>query len=504
MKKPVVLIIMDGLALTQPSEGNAVTLAQTPNLDRLKATYPYQTLRADGLNVGLPEGQMGNSEVGHLNLGGGRIVYQSLTRIHKAIKDGEFFTNEAYLNAMAHVKKQGSKLHLMGLLSDGGVHSHIDHFKAMIQLAKAQGLEQVYVHAFLDGRDVPPRSALTYFEDLEQFMQEEAFGVIASVHGRYYAMDRDKNWVRTQKSYDLLTRGQGLKATSAKAGVKASYEQDINDEFVHPFLIDPKGLVEDQDGVIFMNFRPDRAIQMSLALTNPGVTEIQDPVPFTHLHYVSTMHYSFEVKGSIAFALQSLDNMYGDVVSQAGLKQLRIAETEKYAHVTFFFDGGTDKTIEGSERILVASPKVPTYDLQPEMSAYEVTDKVLEALDRNHFDTIILNFANPDMVGHTGDIPATIKAVETVDACVGKVTDKVLELGGVTIVTADHGNAEKMLDDHGGVHTAHTTNPVPIIITDPTITLREGGILGDIAPTMLEYLGVKQPAEMTGQTLLKK
>ncbi len=504
MKKPVVLIIMDGLALTQPSEGNAVTLAQTPNLDRLKATYPYQTLRADGLNVGLPEGQMGNSEVGHLNLGGGRIVYQSLTRIHKAIKDGEFFTNEAYLNAMAHVKKQGSKLHLMGLLSDGGVHSHIDHFKAMIQLAKAQGLEQVYVHAFLDGRDVPPRSALTYFEDLEQFMQEEAFGVIASVHGRYYAMDRDKNWVRTQKSYDLLTRGQGLKATSAKAGVKASYEQDINDEFVHPFLIDPKGLVEDQDGVIFMNFRPDRAIQMSLALTNPGVTEIQDPVPFTNLHYVSTMHYSFEVKGSIAFALQSLDNMYGDVVSQAGLKQLRIAETEKYAHVTFFFDGGTDKTIEGSERILVASPKVPTYDLQPEMSAYEVTDKVLEALDRNHFDTIILNFANPDMVGHTGDIPATIKAVETVDACVGKVTDKVLELGGVTIVTADHGNAEKMLDDHGGVHTAHTTNPVPIIITDPTITLREGGILGDIAPTMLEYLGVKQPAEMTGQTLLKK
>lgn len=504
MKKPVVLIIMDGLALTEPSEGNAVTLASTPNLDRLKETYPYQTLRADGLNVGLPEGQMGNSEVGHLNLGGGRIVYQSLTRIHKAIKDGEFFTNEAYLNAMAHAKTHGSKLHLMGLLSDGGVHSHIDHYKAMIQLAKGQGLKQVYIHAFLDGRDVPPRSALVYFEELEQFMSDEQMGVIASVHGRYYAMDRDKNWTRTQKSYDLLTRGQGLSASSAKEGVEASYLKDINDEFVDPFLIDKDGLVEDKDAVIFMNFRPDRAIQMSLALTNPGVTEIQNPVAFTNLHYVSTMHYSFDVKGSIAFALQSLDNMCGEVISKAGLKQLRIAETEKYAHVTFFFDGGADKTIEGSERILVASPKVATYDMQPEMSAYEVTDKVLEALGRNHFDTVILNFANPDMVGHTGDIPATIKAVETVDACVGKITDKVLELGGVTIVTADHGNAEKMLDDEGGIHTAHTTNPVPIIITDPTITIREGGILGDIAPTMLDYLGVEKPVEMTGQTLLKK
>ncbi len=504
MKKPVVLIIMDGLALADATEGNAVTLAKTPNLDRLKETFPYQTLRADGLNVGLPEGQMGNSEVGHLNLGGGRIVYQSLTRIHKAIKDGEFFKNEAYLKAIRHAKQHGSKLHLMGLLSDGGVHSHITHFKAMLELAKQEGLESVYIHAFLDGRDVPPRSALTYFDDLEAFMTNEAIGSIASVHGRYYAMDRDKNWVRTQESYDLLTRGKGPKALSATEGVKASYEAEINDEFVHPFLIDDSGLVEDDDAVIFMNFRPDRAIQMSLALTNPGVTDIKEPVPFNNLHYVSTMHYSFDVKGSIAFGLQSLENMYGDVISNAGLKQLRIAETEKYAHVTFFFDGGTDKEIEGSERILVNSPKVATYDMQPEMSAYDVTEKVLEALDRKHFDTVILNFANPDMVGHTGDIPATIKAVETVDACVGKVTQKVLDLGGVTIVTADHGNAEQMIDAKGGIHTAHTTNPVPIIITDPSIKIREGGILGDIAPTMLEFLGVKQPPEMTGKSLLEK
>jgi len=504
MKKPVALIIMDGLGLEMESEGNAVSLAKKPNLDRLMKEYPTSSLNASGMAVGLPEGQMGNSEVGHLNLGGGRIVYQSLTRIHKAIDDGSFFENEAYLNALSHAKENQSKLHLMGLLSDGGVHSHIDHYKAMLDFAKKEGVKDVYVHAFLDGRDVPPQSAVDYIAELEAYMTKINFGKVASVHGRYYAMDRDRNWERTQKAYDILTKAEGKKANSAAEGIKASYEDGVVDEFVLPFSVDAQGTVEDNDAIIFMNFRPDRAIQISTALTNPEASGLVSKNEFNNLHFVSTMHYSELVKGTIAFSLQELNNMYGEVVSQAGLKQLRIAETEKYAHVTFFFDGGMDKEIKGSKRVLVPSPKVATYDMKPEMSAYEVTEKVLEELENDTPDTIILNFANCDMVGHTGVISAAVKAVEVTDECVGKVVEKIESMGGVALITADHGNAEKMLDPEGGIHTAHTTSKVPIIVTDKNATLREDGILGDLAPTMLEYLEVEKPSEMTGKSLIKK
>jgi 2,3-bisphosphoglycerate-independent phosphoglycerate mutase len=504
MKKPVVLIIMDGLGLAEASSGNAVSLAKKPVLDQLFKTYPNKTLKASGMDVGLPDGQMGNSEVGHLNIGGGRIVYQSLTRIHKAISDGSFFENEAYLNAMNHVKEETSSLHIMGLLSDGGVHSHINHFKAMLDFAKKEGVKQVYVHAFLDGRDVPPQSAISYTDELEAHMKTVGYGSIASVHGRYYAMDRDKNFNRTKLAYDILVHGKGKHAKSAKDGIQSSYDDGVVDEFVVPFMVNEEATIKANDAVIFMNFRPDRAIQLSTALTNHTLAPIEGAKALDNLHFVSTMHYSENVKGSIAFNLQTLDNMYGEVVSKAGLKQLRIAETEKYAHVTFFFDGGEDKEIEGSTRVLVNSPKVATYDMQPEMSAYEVTEKVLEELDKDIHDTVILNFANCDMVGHTGVISAAVKAVETVDACVGKVVEKTLALGGVALITADHGNAEKMLDENGGIHTAHTTSLVPIIITDKSIEIREDGILGDLAPTMLEYLNLDKPKEMTGNSLIKK
>ncbi len=504
MKKPIVLIIMDGIGLTEPSASNAVTLAKTPVLERLMKEYPHNTLTASGLAVGLPEGQMGNSEVGHLNIGGGRIVYQSLTRIHKAIDEGEFFENPAYLKAMAHVKQAGSKLHVMGLLSDGGVHSHIDHFKALIGMAKKEGVSSLYVHAFLDGRDVPPQSGIGYLETLEVAMTELTLGKIATVHGRYYAMDRDHRYERTGLSYDLLTAFKGETFKSAVKGVEASYQKGVTDEFVVPFGIDSAGIIEDNDAVIFLNFRPDRAIQLSVALTAPEKSGVTHAKSFKNLNFVSTMHYSFDVKGEIAFELQTLDNMFGDVVAAAGLKQLRVAETEKYPHVTFFFDGGVDKEIKGSTRIMVNSPKVATYDLQPEMSAFEVTEKVLAALEEDTYDTVILNYANGDMVGHTGVISAAVKAVETVDTCVGQVVAKVLEKGGIAIVTADHGNAEKMRSEDGEPHTAHTTNLVPVIITDPSITIRDGGILGDLTPTMLDYLGVNKPKEMTGESLILK
>ena len=502
MKRPVALIVMDGIGLEEEGKGNAVTLANTPNLDRLMKKYPTTALRASGEAVGLPEGQMGNSEVGHMNIGAGRTVYQSLTRINKAIKDGSFFENEAYKNAMTHVKDNGSKLHIMGLLSDGGVHSHIKHYKAMLDLAKDEGVKEVYVHAFLDGRDVPPESAVTYLEDLEKHMEEIGLGTIASVHGRYYAMDRDKRWERIKKAYDVLTEAEGDQAESAVEGVKASYEKGVQDEFVIPFSIDPDGVIKDNDAIVFMNFRPDRAIQIGTTLTNPKKSGLEDAKTFHNLHFVSTMHYSENIKGEIAFGAQKLDDMYGDVISREGLKQLRIAETEKYAHVTFFFDGGKDREIEGSTRIMVNSPKVATYEMQPEMSAYEVTDKVLEELEKDAHDTIVLNYANGDMVGHTGDIEAAIKAVETTDDCVGKVVEKLEQMGGVALVTADHGNAEKMLDPEGGVHTAHTSSLVPLFITDESVTLRESGILGDLVPTMLEYLGVEKPKAMTGQSLI--
>ena len=504
MKKPVVLIIMDGFGLSDEKKGNAISMAKTPNLDLLMQEYPTSYLNASGLAVGLPDGQMGNSEVGHLNLGAGRIVYQSLTRINKAISDGSFFENEAYLKACTNAKENNSKLHIMGLLSDGGVHSHIEHIKAFFKLAKEQGVKEAYFHAFLDGRDTPPNSGLEYVKDLEAYMAEISYGKIASIGGRFHGMDRDNIWERVQTHYDVITGKTKNTKKSAVEGLQASYDEKVFDEFVIPFNVEPNGIVEDKDSVIFANFRPDRAIQISTALSNPEATGIDASNGPHDIFFVSTMDYSVKVKGEIAFGLQVLENLYGDVISKAGKTQLRIAETQKYAHVTFFFDGGKDKEIPGSKRVLVNSPKIATFDMMPEMSAYEVTDKVLEEVDQGKFDTIVLNFANCDMVGHTGIIPAAIKAVEVVDECVGKVVDAVLDMGGVALVTADHGNAEKMLDENGNPFTAHTTNIVPLIITDKAITIREGGILADIAPTMLDYLGIQKPSEMTGETLLKK
>ena len=504
MKKPVILIIMDGFGLRDSDTGNAIHMAKTPNIELLMKEYPTSHLNASGLSVGLPDGQMGNSEVGHLNLGAGRIVYQSLTRINKAIKEGTFFENEAYLNAINKVLENDSKLHIMGLLSDGGVHSHIEHIKAFFTLAKDKGVKEAYFHAFLDGRDTPPDSGVSYLTDLQNYMAEINFGKIGSVGGRYYGMDRDKNWDRVQVHYDVLTQAKGPHYDSAVEGLKASYDQNVYDEFVIPFNVEERGVIEDKDSVIFANFRPDRAIQISTALSNPSAAGLDSTNGPKDLTYVSTMLYSDNVKGEIAFPLKRLTNMYGDVISNEGKTQLRIAETEKYAHVTFFFDGGEDKEIKNSERVLVNSPKVATYDLQPEMSAYEVTDKILDEIAQEKHDTIILNFANCDMVGHTGVIPAAVKAVETVDECVGKVVDAILDKGGVALITADHGNAEKMLDENGNPFTAHTTSIVPLIITDKAIEIREGGILADVAPTMLEYLHIEKPEEMTGTSLLKK
>ncbi|OQX93155.1 MAG: phosphoglycerate mutase (2,3-diphosphoglycerate-independent) [Tenericutes bacterium 4572_104] len=506
MKRPVVLIIMDGIGIAKKSSGNAYTLAKHPNLDRLFKEYPNIQIEASGEAVGLPEGQMGNSEVGHMNIGAGRVVYQSLTRINKAVKDGELSKNKAYAHAFNNAIKNNSKLHLFGLLSNGGVHSHIDHFKAMLKAAKEAGVKRTYIHAFLDGRDVGPHTGVSFIEELESFMEEINYGKIATVSGRYYAMDRDKNWDRIQKAYDSMSFGKAPHKASAVEGVEESYKNDITDEFVLPFVVDDSGLIESNDSIIFMNFRPDRAIQISTAYSNPEalVGKLNTENGPKNITYVSTMKYADSVKGEVAFDLNNLTNMFGDYVSKKGLHQLRIAETEKYAHVTFFFDGGVDKEIKNAKRVLIPSPKVPTYDLQPEMSAYLITESLMKELDSLEHDVVILNFANGDMVGHTGVIPAAVKAVETVDECVGKVVDKVLSLGGVCLITADHGNCEKMLTEDNKPFTAHTTNPVPFIVTDKEITLREiGGKLGDIAPTMLKLLNLEQPKEMTGESLIE-
>ncbi|MDF2700269.1 MAG: 2,3-bisphosphoglycerate-independent phosphoglycerate mutase [Haloplasmataceae bacterium] len=512
-KNLVALIILDGFAYGPKYAGNAVELAKKPNFDKYLKSYPNGTLEASGEAVGLPEGQMGNSEVGHLNLGAGRIVYQSLTRLNLAIKTGEFYQNEKFLNVIKHVKENNKKLHIFGLLSDGGVHSHINHIIALIELAKRNNVEKVYVHAFLDGRDVAPKSSVTFVEQLESAMAKIGVGKIGTVAGRFYAMDRDKDYDRTQLAYDALTINKGLQYDSAKAGIEASYSKDVLDEFVLPFIVDEDSMVEDHDAVIFANFRPDRAIQIATAISNPenvakyskaGKAVLDASRGPRKVQLVSFMHYAESVKGEIAYGLQDLSNTLGEVLSKEGLKQLRIAETQKYAHVTFFFDGGLDKEISGSKRVLIESPKVETFDLKPEMSAYEVTEAVLNEIETDTPNVIVLNFANCDMVGHTGNIPAATKAVETVDACLGKVVHAILAKGGVALITADHGNAEKMIDENGEPFTAHTTNPVPIIITEKGIEIRQGGNLGDLAPTMLEFLGVKQPVEMTGVSLIKK
>ncbi|MDD3122158.1 MAG: 2,3-bisphosphoglycerate-independent phosphoglycerate mutase [Candidatus Izemoplasmatales bacterium] len=503
MKKPVVLIVMDGVAYADSSKGNAFALAKKPHLDLLFQEFPSTVLEASGEAVGLPEGQMGNSEVGHMNLGAGRVVYQSLTRVNVSIKDGSFYSNPAYTHAFEHSKENNSKLHIFALLSDGGVHSHIRHIKEIFKSAKMNNVKEAYFHAFLDGRDVPPASAITYVKDLESFFTEIDFGSIATVSGRFYVMDRDKNWNRVQLAYDSMTFGKAPHFESAEVGIQASYIEGIQDEFVKPFVVNDKGLVQTNDSIIFMNFRPDRAIEIGTAYTNPTAAPLLDTTfgP-TNIFFVSTMKYSDLIKGEVAFELNDLTNTFGDYVSSLGLKQLRIAETEKYAHVTFFFDGGVDKEIVGAKRVLIPSPKVETYDLLPEMSAYLVTDSLIEELDTRTYDTVVLNFANGDMVGHTGIIPAAIKAVETVDECVGRVVDKVLELDGIAIITSDHGNCEKMLDEDNHPFTAHTTNLVPLIITKKGLKLREDGNLGDIAPTMLELMGLPKPKEMTGTTLI--
>jgi len=504
LKKPVVLIIMDGIGIAEAGPGNAFSLAKKPNLDNLFAKYPHTLLDASGEAVGLPEGQMGNSEVGHMNIGAGRVVYQSLTRVNKAAKERMFKTNNAYLAAFKNTMKHNSKLHLFGLLSDGGVHSHILHFKEMLKTAKEVGVEKTYVHAFLDGRDVGPQSAVGFIDDLENYMKEINYGAIATVSGRYYAMDRDKNWDRIQKAYDAMTCGLGQHFTKARDGVLASYRAGVNDEFVIPFIVNEDGLIKDNDSIIFMNFRPDRAIQISTAYSNPkALPDLNTKSGPKNIMFISTMKYADSVTGEIAFELNDLSDMFGDYIAEKGLNQLRIAETEKYAHVTFFFDGGVDKQIKNAKRVLIPSPKVPTYDLKPEMSAYEITEAVIKELDSRIHDVVILNFANGDMVGHTGVIPAAVKAVEAVDDCVGRVVKKIQEVGGIALITADHGNCEKMLDTDGTIFTAHTTNLVPFLVTDEKVKLREHGSLGDIAPTMLKLLNLEQPHAMTGVSIIE-
>lgn len=505
-KSPVALIILDGFGLRDEQLGNAVVQANKPNYELLWNNYPHSTLTACGEAVGLPDGQMGNSEVGHLNIGAGRIVYQSLTRINKSIREADFFDNAALLRAVAHAKEQQTALHVMGLLSDGGVHSHYEHMFALLRLAKLNGIEKVFIHGFLDGRDVGPQTALKYIEQTEKVMKEIGVGKFASISGRYYAMDRDKRWDRVEKAYRAIVEGVALTAATPTAGVLASYEREIHDEFVVPFVIEelgkPVATVEDGDAVIFFNFRPDRAIQLSRVLTDPAFDGF-DPgeKKFTNLKFVTFTHYSDDVLADVAYGNENLENTLGEVLSRNGLTQLRIAETEKYPHVTFFMSGGREETFEGEDRILIASPKVATYDLKPEMSAFEVTEALIEGIQADRYDAIILNFANPDMVGHSGMLEPTIKAIETVDLCLGKIIDALLIKGGTAIVTADHGNADEVTTSDGAPMTAHTTNPVPVIVTNPDLELREGGILADLAPTMLKLLKLEQPVEMTGKPL---
>lgn len=507
-KSPVALIILDGFGLRHEKFGNAVAQAKKPNFDRYWDTYPNATLTASGEAVGLPDGQMGNSEVGHLNIGAGRIVYQSLTRIHKSIREGEFFLEPKLLAAIAHVKQTGGKLHLMGLLSDGGVHSHYSHLFALLKLAKDQGLSQVFVHGFLDGRDVGPRTAVGYVEETEKQMRELGIGKFASISGRYYAMDRDRRWDRVELAYKVLVDGVGRTAETATEGILASYEEDVADEFVVPFVIEedekPVATIDTGDAVIFFNFRPDRAIQLSMALNTPGFDSfpLSEKHP-TNLKFVTFTHYSDDVVSDVVFEKENLSNTVGEVLANHHKTQLRIAETEKYPHVTFFMSGSREETFPGEKRILINSPKVATYDLQPEMSAYEVTDALLKEIADDNFDAIILNFANPDMVGHSGMLEPTIKAIEAVDTCLGKIVDAIIAKGGYAIITADHGNSDEVITMEGKPMTAHTTNPVPVIVTKKDVSLRSDGILADLAPTMLHLLGIETPPEMTGKTLIE-
>ncbi|MFD3155869.1 2,3-bisphosphoglycerate-independent phosphoglycerate mutase [Haloimpatiens sp. FM7330] len=507
-KKPVMLMILDGFGISDHEDGNAIKAANTSNFDRLYSNYPHTQLKASGLSVGLPEGQMGNSEVGHLNIGAGRIVYQELTRITKEANEGKFAENEAFINVIEKALNNNSSLHLLGLLSDGGVHSHIEHLKGLLKLAKDKGMKKVYVHAFLDGRDVPPTSAKQYINEIEEYMNEIGVGKLATVSGRYYAMDRDNRWERVELAYNALVLGNGEKAGSAIEAVEKSYHDNKTDEFVLPTVIlengEPTAKIENKDSIIFFNFRPDRARELTRAINDREFTGFKRET--LDLNYVCMTQYDKTIENvTVAYKPQKLANTLGEYVSGLGKSQLRIAETEKYAHVTFFFNGGVEAPNKNEERALIPSPKVATYDLQPEMSAYEVTDELLSRIDSDKYDLIILNYANPDMVGHTGVMEAAKKAVETVDKCLQKVVDKMLEKDGTVFITADHGNSEQMIDySTGKPMTAHTTSPVPFVyVSKDAKELKDGGKLADIAPTMLKVMGLEKPKEMTGENLIK-
>ncbi|MGL4663278.1 MAG: 2,3-bisphosphoglycerate-independent phosphoglycerate mutase [Culicoidibacterales bacterium] len=505
-KTPYLLCILDGVAIRDEEYGNAFKQAHKPNFDRYWATYPHTLAHAAGGRVGLPDGQMGNSEVGHMNIGAGRVVYQSLTLINKMIETGEFFDNEKLLHAVKNAKENGKKLHIYGLLSDGGVHSHMLHTFALLELAKKENFADVYVHAFLDGRDVEPDSAVRYVAALEAKMKELGVGQLATVAGRYYAMDRDKRWERVELAYNTIVDGDGPVFEDAVTYIKGQYAEGVYDEFVIPAVhsgVD--GKLQDGDSVVFTNFRPDRAIQLASVLTNADYESFTPNRRPQDLTFVCMMKYADTVKNTeIAFALQKLTNVFGDVIAANGLTQLRIAETEKYPHVTFFFDGGVEKEIPGADRILIPSPKVATYDLKPEMSAYEVKAALVEAIKADKYDAIILNFANPDMVGHSGMLEPTKKAVEAVDECLGEVVDLIIEKGGVAIITADHGNSDEVTTMEGQPMTAHTTRDVPVIVTKQGVSLREDGAICDLIPTMLDVMGVEKPVEMTGESFIVK
>ena len=510
MKKPIVLTIMDGFGFNDEKIGNAIEAANTPRLDKIFSECPTTQIGASGMDVGLPDGQMGNSEVGHTNIGAGRVVYQELTRITKAIEDGDFFENDAFLKAVDNCKAKDSALHLMGLLSDGGVHSHIEHLYGLVKLAKKSGIERVYIHALLDGRDVPPASAADFIDALNAKLEEIGCGKLATVLGRFYGMDRDNRWERVEKAYAALVYGEGIKTDDAAAAVRHSYTvkdeegKFITDEFVIPTVVDGTERIKSGDSVIFFNFRPDRAREITRTFVDDEFTGFERKGGRQDVFYVCMTQYDASMPNvTVAFKPQSLENTLGEFLAKNGMMQLRIAETEKYAHVTFFFNGGREVMFDGEDRILVNSPKVATYDLQPEMSAVQVCDKVCEAIESGKYDVVILNFANCDMVGHTGIFDAAVKAVETVDTCVGRVADSTLKMEGIMLLTADHGNADRMLDTDGSPFTAHTTNPVPFAVIGMDCELREGGKLCDLSPTIIKLLGLEQPSEMTGHSIIK-
>ncbi len=509
-KKFTALMILDGFGESPETRGNAIKIAGVPNITALREKYPCTTIGSSGMFVGLPDGQMGNSEVGHLNMGAGRVVYQELTRITKDIKDGDFFKKQEFIEVMDHAKNNDKKLHAFGLISDGGVHSHIEHLYAVLTMAKQRGLEQVYIHCFMDGRDVPPDSGKGYIITLEEKMKQLGIGKIATVMGRYYGMDRDNRFERVEKAYDAMVYGQGVTAENAEQAMQQSYDKKEFDEFVMPTVViengKPVAKIEKGDSCIFFNFRPDRAREITKALAEPDFDGFERGD--LNLDYVCMTQYDATFKNvKVAYKPQSLENTLGEYLAKNNLKQFRIAETEKYAHVTFFFNGGVEKPNEGEDRYLIPSPKVATYDMQPQMSAYEVADKAVEQIESGKYDVMILNFANPDMVGHTGILEAAVAAVTAVDECVAKVMGAIQKIGGEAIITADHGNAEKMLDDEGKPFTAHTTGRVPLILVSERFKnarLRDDGKLADVAPTLLGLIGLKEPPEMTGRTLIEQ